>query len=606
MRNAWLWIVLVVALGAVAWFFFGDSLGVGPGPDPADDLSLDDSDLVDGTDAVTLAAKGTAAKSADAMKGATDKAQQDALARGGLIIRGRCVDEARHPRQTTVVVSIPGCDVVETTTGTDGRFAVAVGELEMAGGQLRGTVHATTEDDLIGFHLFWLWPVPDMEESDAGVVVLGKGEPLSVRVTNAGAAVPNARVALFGSGNWGNRALMSEDVTDEHGLLSFPLVPIGSVTVFAGGPLGTGRGQTDSTLPRADAAKPLEIELTEERVLDVEVVDKETGDPVVGAQLRVTDTLAQFPPLGPGYRPLPAVMVTNEQGHALVRGLSSRKGERVRIAVVADGYPAGIGRGIARGTNTKYIKAGVTEVRFELAKLRTVTFPIKAGDVAPPPEGSTLTVEQRNWGPVGGQPGTMTATVQSGQVVIEGMPARSMSGAVVAPDGSIATFRVQAGKDEGGELTFARGYRLHVRVLQADGAPLVGRRVTFQGRGGGRFSGGEKTDENGEALLPPSRFSKGEIRVFQDAMQWWSAITVDTVDLTTQEGIHVVTMPLETKLTVSLRLDGKARLPARYWLIIDRRLRESEPRRRAPKHRRDPCAVPATQGRQAHHGADHG
>ena len=570
MKNVWLVLVLVAAVAAAAWFFLGDSLGLGNGTRPDEDFSHD-ANLVVGDDAVTLAASGTGStKTQDADSEAAGQANADPMARGGLVLRGRVVNETRHPVEAAVDVSLAGGEPVHATTGADGRFEVALGDPPSGTVQLRSVIVARGPNDLIALHNHWIWNA-QVEETDAGVIVLRKGQPLSVRVMHAGASVPGARVAVFGAGNWGNQALFAEATADEDGRLDIPLVPQGAAHVHAAGGPGTGRGEAKVTIPRGDTSSPLEVDLADERIVDVEVVDKETGDPVAGAKILLGDSRASPPPSGPGYRPELDVPATDEQGRTQIRGLSASDKSRLRLAVVAEGYPHAATAWGGRGRiNEKRIKATETDVRIELVKMRTVTFPIKAGDAGVPTDGAELTVSERNFGPMTGASAAV-ASIRDGELVIENLRPARVNGAVSTKDGLMANFSAPSNKDEGSPVTFVKGSSLHVRLLTKAGEPAPDTSLALQARQGWKLVGPVTTDENGEVRFPATDMKVANLKVMQDAAQWWNAVTVDTIDLTKQKGICVVTMPDESKLTVALRLDGKARLPTTYWLTLGNR-----------------------------------
>ena len=420
---------------------------------------------------------------------------------------------------------------------------------------MRGSVLARGAGDLIALQLFWVWG--NAEETDTGAIVLREGQPVSVRVTNQGAPVADARVAVLGSGRWRNASLVLEATTDASGALHVPLMPPGAVTILASGPTGTGRGRATETLPRTDPTKPMEVELAEERIVDVEVVDKETGAPVVGARVLVADGNTRLPPSGEGYLPQLDVPVTDEQGRTQIRGLATDEKTRLRVAVVADGYPrAGSNFGPGGRLNEARVRSTENEVRIELVRLRTVTFPIESGEIDPPAEGAALKILSQGWGPVPGGDDGATATIRGGDLVLENLKPSFVVGTVASEGGLVASFRAPANKTEGKAVTFRKGHRLQVRVRTASGEPAVGVHVALQGRRNFKLVGPEQTDENGEATLPTTDLAAGDVKVLSHPSQWWNATTHESVDLTKHEGVLEVTLQEETQITVAVRVDG--------------------------------------------------
>ena len=96
-----IWLVLLAAMGAVVWFFLGDSLGLGS-ERAADAERSNATTLVEGDDSVTLSAQGGGAANADGTAGASDAPTGDPMALGGFVVRGRLVNETRHPVAGTV------------------------------------------------------------------------------------------------------------------------------------------------------------------------------------------------------------------------------------------------------------------------------------------------------------------------------------------------------------------------------------------------------------------------------------------------------------------------------------------------------------------------
>ena len=573
MKHLAVWATLLLAAASVAWFFLGDTLGLGSsGAQTAIDGD-DDETLLEGTDDVRLSAKGASPSSPSPER---TTASGDPMALGGLVVRGRCVDERRMPVAATVTVRFMGGRVVDATAGSDGRFAVALGETPGAT-QGQGTVYARTDGGLAALHSFWGTMAPatgaaDAQEMSAGVVVLRPGQILSVQVTNAAEPVPNADVASFGSGTWGNRALLFEGRADEHGSLTLPLLPPGRVVVLAGGVAGAGRGQASVHVPVADETKPVVVELTQERVVQVEVVDKQSGDPVVGAVLRVGDPYGTPPPGGVGYLPAPVVAPTDSQGRTAIHGIGTGPQESLQVRVEASGYPhmAAQRAGPWSRFNFGSVKAEQDELRIELERTRSTTFPIAPGDVPAPPDGSTLAVKIAAWGLSTGDPASLaTAAVRDGHLVIDGLNPGTVQGTVRAPDGRAATFVAPKGKTEGKPVTFVAAHALTVRLLKADGAPASGRHVTLRSRGNFRPGESVTTNEDGEATFPPATTKVGTVVLLAARpSNWWSGVPLGEVKLEAQKEPVVFTLPDERALTLRVRLDGQAGLPSTYWLRV--------------------------------------
>ena len=132
------------------------------------------------------------------------------------------------------------------------------------------------------------------------------------------------------------------------------------------------------------------------------------------------------------------------------------------------------------GQGRKPAEAGVREVKVELSGYRTMRFPIGVGNAPSPPEGTELELEFQAWmQEVIAE--DATATIQGGELVVTGLPLSWMMGRVVSSEQTYARFTARQDVERGEVVTFEPLREARVRVVEADGTPVVRQAAAFPG-----------------------------------------------------------------------------------------------------------------------------
>jgi len=552
-RNAYL-LLLAVLLVGVAWFLFGGD-EVGPGSLPAG------PDLLDGApgDGPGLRAEGRpTADRVPARMETRDPAPPEEGPRGPSAASGRVVDARRMPVAGAIVELRLSTRVLgRATSDADGRYGIALPGADRPD-RVRGALVAHTGDGRMGMATVWL-------SGDAGpeqimpVLVVSAAYDLDVHVVREGQGVLGARVAVVRRES-GTPVLLSLADGDEEGHILLRGLPAGTLELYATAP-GHGRGKTVLRLPRGPDEEPARVELQGERVLGVYVYDAQTQRPVAGAQVLVGEPGTMPEPHGPGYLPPLPPAQTDRDGHAVVRRLGVA--ETIYVNVRAPGYA------FAAWWNAKEQTAPSDqgEVRIGLTRARTVRFPIVEGDVPVPADGTVLEVETRGVQASLGE--ALSARVEGGEVVLSGLGPAAAIGTFLAPSGAHAPFTAASGHDRGATVTFLLPRTVKVRVIEAGGAPVAGLPLLLNTGGRSPRVAPVVTGEDGLAVFEGVGGERVSVHV-QSSEQVFGGPALATLDLTQGIDVHEVVLQPGVELRLTLRIDGVARLPGVYALMVSR------------------------------------
>ncbi len=385
------------------------------------------------------------------------------------------------------------------------------------------------------------------------VAVLGPSHALDVQVKHAdGTGASGARVLLEANVMWSS-AVVADVRTDAAGKAHLPALASGGYRVH-GVADGYGRGTAKCGLPQPTPSA-LVITLGPERSLLATVVDKETGDPIEGAQIvvdeRVRTTYSRMLPWVPAMPEL----VTDAAGQASIPGLSLEAA--VQVNAEAAGYS---GRGNIRMHRS--IKPGDTEVRIELQKTRQIRWPLASDNPHAPPEGTELTFKQAR--------GAVTATlptsarIENGHIVAEECNAGLFHVIAVAPSGAFASVMASPVGQALREATFAIPRRVTVVLTHADGSPAEGYYVSMRGQGNNVVVDPKKLGPTGEhEFVIPYQYLL-DVFAARTATPH-GTIPLGSVNLKEETGGRVeATLPEQRPVELRILIDGEARLPPNY------------------------------------------
>lgn len=564
-----LFVVLLLALAGAGWLLMDDG-GAGDRRALEDEAALLDPEAR----GPTLAGHGGAARPERTVKTAAGTARDTAPPEpvGDQIrVVGRVVDQRRHPvAGAEVEVVVRGGVTGRGRTDAEGRFAV-IGDLPGTTAKLwNGCMVLARHGDTAGQVSVNVWGANPGDEVEAAPIVLLAGQRLDVRVLYRQGAVASAPVMVVA----GAGLVLFEGTSGALGLASVPVLPPGAYVVVARGTQeGQGRGAARVGIPRASPSEPLEVDIGDERTLQVWVKDKVSGAPIAGARIVVGDEFTPMPVQGPGYLPPLPPAVTDAEGLAVVRGLG--EGKPLVLGAAAQGYaqPSGWGN-----INMLGIDATARTATLEMHPYKTVRFPIQEGEVPAPGPGEAVTATYAKNAWVGG-PGDipLVATVERDAVVIEGLNPVYANGTVETQDGRIAVFYAQQGQETGSQLTFYRSRPLVVRVVDGAGKALQGiHLIPVNAQGNQPLDATASTDVEGLVTWDKLAADRVTIKRVEGANgNWWNAPALETIKLAEIEGIHEIRLVEGPPLVLAVRLAGVAALPAAYTLLVDGRAIET-------------------------------
>jgi RNA polymerase sigma factor (sigma-70 family) len=477
-----------------------------------------------------------------------------------VVRRGRVIDQARVPvAGAFVALYEPGHAEHVTRTDNEGKFAIEqVGPTPQ--GMMRGILawdesgRAAVNEPRATFY-----SGPGRGEPE---LVLLPGASVSVRVVGPKGPVDGVRVELAASA-W--RMPFAEATTDADGIARYPHVPSGILLASA---LSSQGISCERVVLAPRAQQEIVLHLEPGRRVEVSVVDAATHAPIPGARVRVSESFGvsdvDMPPdqgVGTVFttRPVsPESLVTDDRGRAVVEQLPRRG--RFEAGASAPGYLA------QRRNGSRQIDPDSDNLTIELRSInaRTVHWPLVAGEVPNPAEGTalrlrreTLLMSYERALPGGGEGFPPTAVVVHDSAISADSVCDGLYGLIAeAPDGSLARLWVEDGASQGSPARFVKPRAIDVHVIDEHGAPVAGAVVQVVNLGNNPLAGDVATDAQGHAHVASLLPAEVHVRVdHQDR---------GGVDLRDHDGVLEVRRAAKHEATIALRCDGVARLPTHY------------------------------------------
>ena len=284
------------------------------------------------------------------------------------------------------------------------------------------------------------------------------------------------------------------DQTDADGKLTLEGIPHGQWRVIAAA-RGCGRDATVIQLPRPEA-KIVELTLPEARILSIHVKEKGKGDPIPDAQIAVIERV-RLP--GSSLRSAlvsqPSAYVTDKNGIAIIEGLGTK--ERLELRVTAEGFPVGGGAHGRVAQGAVDVAAHMEEVIVELARPRTIAWPIEDKGHGIPPDGST--VELRPFTNSGQLNIPKSGTIENGEVVVDGWaPGFASAYAYVKGHGAARLGLSKRDAEIGHPTAFYPVRKIELFAKHPDGSPAQG--ILLRADDGGNNPVTSAAETNGRRL----------------------------------------------------------------------------------------------------------
>ena len=481
------------------------------------------------------------------------------------LVRGRLVDDRRYPvAGAHVELCIPGVDAPAVTSGDSGRFEI---EIAMPVHPGEGScVRARDDAGRAGSARLWMPLAKEGErvEVDAGAIVLLDAYSLRVRVLDGGAPCPGARVRLA----LGHARIFAGEIqAGATGEVVLDGLPRGVAHLDA-----SAAGKTGHARAFVPEEAETVVELAPLRRVEVLVVDEASGAPIAGAELEVW---FEFPvPMAlPGEESQPGIggqeywsnqprkdfaRTTDAEGHAVIDALAPSG--RYELHVRARGYEPIPQKPVS----APLLDAKAEPLRIELERLpaRTVRWPVVAGEVEAPPDGSAIELRHasgpyaRDEEPEPPPPGLMEGTT----LVVEGVVGRSF--VARAPDGSLAALWIDEGSEIGRETSFRHPRKIEVLVHDALGEAAISAAAIARNQGNNDLCTEVATDAGGRAVLDGLYGALAEVYVGPAGQR--PRQSAGSVDLAQGDGRIEVTLPATTSGRLRLIIDGRAELPAKF------------------------------------------
>jgi len=214
------------------------------------------------------------------------------------------------------------------------------------------------------------------------------------------------------------------------------------------------------------------------------------------------------------------------------------------------------------------LAAGAEPVRIELQPLavRTVRWPILAGEVPPPPDGAEIRLNHvpgiyaRGEAPPPPPPSRM----EDSTLVVEGVVGRGNLYAQ-APDGALALLWCKDDSDLGEPTSFRRPRRVEVVVRDGEGRPVAGAQAIARNQGNHDLCDWADAGAEGLAVLQGLYGGLAEIHARAPEDAGWGE-NVGTVDLDAGDARIEATLTWTrlARARLALLVDGAPRLPARF------------------------------------------
>lgn len=421
----------------------------------------------------------------DSAEGSSRQEKSAAVtAPSGFHVPGRVVDEWRRPAGGVEVrLVMRGREELVTQADEFGRFRFEDVPLETFpadGGVFAiddqgrcGSLHERLPRSNAFYGRFWRF------DND---LVLREGAPVTVDVQVDGQPAPNAEVRVFAGYE---RHLCAVRTVGEDGRVDLGMLPAGVLRIEAVSANQCGR-QTLRTFWNTPAH--VELELLPTRSLTLVVKDVETGAPIEGVAVEVSEEVMPSSSFGVGieaYAPDArrlglGLAPTDHRGRTHIHGLPVDS--KLQLVLSKPGYRDARGKQSYGSLLVPVEQSQQGNLHVELQRMehRQVRWSVGNGGVQLE-DGARVpveTVKSRDGVALVGNP-TATAIVADGVLTLDGVVEGDWQGLARDERGRVASLVVKAGESEGRSTRWRLPRKIQVLVLDEAGQPAIGAGVVL-------------------------------------------------------------------------------------------------------------------------------
>ena len=550
----------LLAAGLIAGvFWLASSGGPDPAPDPAPREESAHAPQDEAPDLLPPSASPTldVAPRAAAPRAPTPQV----LAPGSIVVSGRVQTAVGAPAaQASVSLILADQAVDNATTDADAAFRCVVPP-NVAPDATHASLRIRHVEGAV-LHLVAIRAAPNEADPgtdiDAGLIRLLAVHPVDVHVESD--APKAATVWIVPPALWRDTTWWDTKSTDATGNVRFDAVPAGAWRVVATVE-DVGRGEGFAHVPvKRDV--PVRVTIQGRAPLHVTVTDQGSGAPVVGATCALTETVTSpTGNYGCPYFPRTPLPPTNAQGITILRGLAAKP---LSLAVHAQGYPTVSAWQGVEAAAIVSMKPDRTEVAVQLTSPRSVRWPLEAGEVPVPADGTVIEILPLPGNAALGLGGIPSSgTVQGGELVVDGW-GRRVHAMARTPEGALARLWAKDQEERGPSITFIPARAIQVSITFSDGSPAAGYHVRCANQGNNLIASAV-TDENGHARmggLYGGPRSLVEVRASTTASRFGgSGKVIATVDLSKGDASVKGTVERAVPVVVSVSIDGTPGIP---------------------------------------------
>lgn len=476
-------------------------------------------------------------------------------------LTGTVVDDQGAPVAGAWVRAFRGAHLAgEATSDAQGRFAVSSGAPPAHDGVSVG-VSAGLGANRRGWFVYSLMEDAPAED-DIGDIALEDAIALLARVEDANGPVTGAHVfvgTFFG-------AVFAETTTDAHGVARFDATPATDAWLFAYAP---GRGRARGEIPDGrDPKVPLVLTLSA-RTVRVSVVRVPESAPAAGERISARlVTTADGRRLFSEFVPPLDLPPTGDTGIVSVEDVAA--GDPVEFGRAPPAVEPEAWRYTGQFTRPVVAEAHEIEVRLEVPSGRMLRWPIVAGEVPTPAEGTLVALERGISGTL--PTGPRHLVVADGFLVGAGFAEGEIRGVARAPDGSMAQLD-RAGAD----ARFVRPRSVEVTVRDADGRPVEGVVLSLRDAASREVADDRTSGADGRAVFTGIEPGLGVLdfsarTVAPSDVRWVASVDVDAGDARVE-----VRLGRPQEIVLRVTTDGEPRLPPAWSVLVDGTIR-TDPR----------------------------
>jgi hypothetical protein len=318
---------------------------------------------------------------------------------------------------------------------------------------------------------------------------------------------------------------------------------------------GRSRGTAFAVVPR-ESPDPVEVRLEPVRDVVVTVEEEGTGAPIPGAEVALREMI-RLPDFATdvAYAPVLTIPPTGPDGRTTIAGVSAKA--VLLVSAVAPGF-AGLDFGM-RGRRGEHLTPEATSITVRLPRLRRVEWPVEAGEVPVPPDGTVIRLRSSAGSGTSAPPAE--ARMEAGRLVADGFAPEHVHAVATAPDGSTANLYAENTGNVGNPTKFLRRRTILVRLTWSDGSPAVGVAVYARNQGNNPMCAAVPTDAEGRTALDDLEVQQADVCAGLAKDDVWGGRRIGTCDLQSGDGRVEVVLPRVRLVVARVYLDGVPGLP---------------------------------------------